>query len=205
MLAGKDWKDFQSCFGGLFHCWAQRLSYNWMDPISTSYCEKIKKDRIKSVVPWSWVKYSTSLFRLRCFQALLRASGQLQQNINTLHYIVEVKAVVPTFPRKVACAIDENNTFKFSRPFFSSEREVPYGAKRVSECLAPYGTYQTWMGERLEWNPLPKESWSAVGYWYCITSWGNDPMLALDPHCTTCCQSICYIPQGTPVLADASL
>jgi hypothetical protein len=30
-------------------------------------------------------------------------------------------------------------------------------------------------------------------------------MLALYPHCTTCGQSVGYIPQGTPVLADASL
>jgi hypothetical protein len=68
------------------------------------------------------VKYSTSLFRLRCFQALLRASGQLQQNINTLHYIVEVKAVVPTFPRKVACAIGKTTLSNF-RALFSAQRE----------------------------------------------------------------------------------
>jgi hypothetical protein len=30
-------------------------------------------------------------------------------------------------------------------------------------------------------------------------------MLAQHPHCTTCGQSVGYIPQGTAVLADASL
>jgi hypothetical protein len=69
--------------------------------------------------------------------------------------------------------------FQSQRP---SDVETPVPSIWVQK-LSSIGTVSTWMGDRLMGlcsSYLQGKSWAAVGYMFCITSWGIDPM-----HCTT--------------------